>query len=59
MLNTAGKLLERLLKPRSVAGIQNAGALFESQHGHREGRPSVGAIEYVVKIVRETQQENY
>lgn len=51
MLDTAGKLLERMLKPRLTAAINNAGGLSPRQHGFISGRSTIGAIEEVVKSV--------
>lgn len=59
MLDTAGKLLEKMLKYRLVMEIENSGGLSEQQHGFRTGRSTIGAIQQVVKVVEETQQGNH
>lgn len=58
MLDTAGKLLERMLKPRLAAAINNAGGLSERQHGFRPGRSTIGALEDVVKSVEIAREKN-
>lgn len=59
MLDTAGKLLEMLLKPRIRAAIENAGGLSKRQHGFRPGRSTIGAIEDVIEGVRKAQAGNH
>lgn len=59
MLDAAGKLLERLLKPRLAAAIEAAGGLSEQQHGFRRGRSTIGAIAEVVKAFQSAQQRNH
>ncbi|XP_018792198.1 PREDICTED: uncharacterized protein LOC108970924, partial [Bactrocera latifrons] len=58
MLDTAGKLLEILLKPRIIAAINDAGGLSERQHGFRPGRCTIGAVEDVVRSVEEAHRKN-
>ena len=55
MLNTAGKLLERLIKPRLTAAIEASGGLSPRQHGFRRGRSTIGAIQDVVNAVADAQ----
>lgn len=59
MLNTAGKLLERLLKSRLAEAIQTGGGLSERQHGFRPGRSTIGAIKDVVDVVEMTRNQNH
>lgn len=59
MLDTAGKLLEKLLKPRLAEAIHNSGGLSERQYGFRPGRSTIGAIKDVVETFEATQQGNH
>lgn len=59
MLDTAGKLLEILLKPRIHAALENAGGLSARQHGFRLGRSTIGAIEDVIEGVKAVQAGNH
>lgn len=59
MLDTAGKLLEMLLKPRIHAALENAGGLSTRQHGFRPGRSTIGAIEDVIEGARKAQTGNH
>lgn len=59
MLDTAGKLLERLIKPRISTAINNAGGLSERQHGFRPGRSTIGAVADVVKSVEIARSINH
>ena len=59
MLDTAGKLLERLLKPRLVAAVADAGGLSVRQHGFTKGRSTIGAIQEVVEAARNAQRGNH
>lgn len=59
MLDTAGKLLEKLLKSRLETAISNAGSLSNKQHGFRRGRSTIGAVEQVVKSVHAAQEGNH
>ncbi|KAH8342698.1 hypothetical protein KR059_003696, partial [Drosophila kikkawai] len=47
MLNTTGKLLEKLVKPRLAAAIERGGGLSPRQNGFRPGRSTIGAIQEV------------
>ena len=58
MLDTAGKLLEKLLKPRLQAAIKAAGDLSDRQYGFRKGRSTVEAISDVVTAVHAAQRGN-
>lgn len=59
MLDTAGKLLERLLKPRLATEISNGGGLSQRQHGFRPGRSTLGAIEEVLESFEAAQRRNH
>ncbi len=56
MLDTAGKLLERMLKPRIEEAITTAGGLSPKQYGFRPGKSTLGAIENVVRSVEEAHR---
>ena len=56
MLDTAGKLYERLLKPRLEAAINEAGGLSSRQHGFRPGRSTLGAIRCITESVEAAQR---
>lgn len=58
MLDTAGKLFERLIKPRLNEAVRAKGNLSERQHGFRPGRSTIGALNDVVNAVEATQQES-
>lgn len=51
MLDTAGKLFERLLKARLQTAIEAAGGLSPRQHGFRKGHSTLNAISEVVSAV--------
>lgn len=55
MLDTAGKLYEKLLKARLLQAIQDAGDLSDKQYGFRKGRSTIGAVEEVIKAVNGTR----
>lgn len=59
MLDTAGKLLERLLKPRLQDAIIEGGGLSMRQHGFRAGMSTIGALRDVVEIVEVARQRNH
>ncbi|XP_043642426.1 uncharacterized protein LOC122612710 [Drosophila teissieri] len=59
MLNTAGKLLEKMIKPRLSAAIERGGGLSPRQHGFRPGRSTIGAIQEVVSQALSSQQGNH
>lgn len=59
MLDTAGKLLEKLIRPRLLQAITEAGGLSERQHGFRRGRSTVDAIADVLKSVEIAQNGNH
>lgn len=53
MLDTAGKLFERMLKPRLQSDIKAAGDLSPRQHGFRKGHSTLNAISEVVAAVQQ------
>lgn len=57
MLNVAGKLFEKMLKPRLAAAIENSGGLSKRQYGFRPGKSTLGAIEDVIASVKQTRCE--
>ena len=59
MLDTAGKLLEMLLKIRLKVAIHEAGDLSDSQYGFRNGRSTVDAVQEVVATAYAVRRENY
>lgn len=59
MLDTAGKLLERLLKPRILAAIQAAGDYSDKQYGFRKGRSTIGAVKEVIEAFDMAQHGNH
>ncbi|KMQ84101.1 reverse transcriptase, partial [Lasius niger] len=52
MLDTAGKILERIVHRRIEAAVENH--LADNQYGFRRGRSTLDAIDLVVNTVRET-----
>lgn len=58
MLNTLGKLYEKMLQPRLHEAVENGGGLSKMQHGFRKGFSTIGAIQEVVKTANETQRGN-
>ena len=58
MLDTADKLLERLLKPRISKSAEEAGGLSKRQHGFRAKMSTIGAIQDVIDGVKSAQREN-
>lgn len=55
MLDTAGKLLERLLKPRISKSVEEAGGLSKRQYGFRPKMSTLGAIQDVIDTVKSAQ----
>ena len=52
MLDTSGKLLERQLKPRLSAAIENGGGPSARQFGFRSGRSTIDALREVTEAGR-------
>lgn len=59
MLDTAGKLLEKLLKTRLEAAIRVAGGLADTQFGFRRGKSTIDAIQTVTEAVKESEAGNH
>ena len=59
MLDSAGKLLEKLIKPRLQEAIKAAGDLSDRQHGFRRGRSCIDAIRQVVSRALLADQTNH
>lgn len=59
MLDTAGKLMERLLKPRIEEAILAGGGLSKRQYGFRPGKSTIGALKDVVDVVAAAQKESH
>lgn len=59
MLDTTGKLLEKLIKPRLNDAIDRAGGLSPRQHGFRQGFSTVGAVQQVVEVVYRERNRNH
>ena len=59
MLDTARKLLEKLVRPRLQAAIKAACDLPERQYGFRTGRSTIDAIQEVVKSAKSTERGNH
>ncbi|CAH2108366.1 unnamed protein product [Euphydryas editha] len=53
MLDTAGKLLEKLIQAKLRSDIGSVGGFAESQHGLRKRRSTIGAIKKVIGITAE------
>ncbi|CAB0040240.1 unnamed protein product [Trichogramma brassicae] len=52
MLDTAGKILERIIYDRLEAFTERPGGLSERQYGFRKGRSTIDAIEDIVSTAR-------
>ncbi|CAB0029783.1 unnamed protein product, partial [Trichogramma brassicae] len=52
MLDTAGKILERIICDRLEAFTERPGGLSERQYGFRKGRSAIDAIEDIVSTAR-------
>ncbi|CAB0039505.1 unnamed protein product [Trichogramma brassicae] len=52
MLDTAGKILERIICDRLEAFTERPGGLSERQYGFRKGRSTIDAIEDVISTAR-------
>lgn len=59
MLDTSGKLLERLIKPRLEKAICSKGGLSDRQHGFRPGKSTIGALKDVVDVVLTAQEKTH
>lgn len=59
MLDTAGKLLEKMLKPRLHQALEEGGGLADRQFGFRPGRSTVDAVREVVQTTAQTKTGNH
>ena len=59
MLDTAGKLLEKNLRPRLQSAIQAAGGLSDRQYGFRPGLSAIDAVKTIPNIAELAQQGNH
>ena len=59
MLDTAGKLLEKFVRPRLQAALEAAGDLFKTQYGFRTGSSTVDALREVVKAAKSMKRGNH
>lgn len=58
MLDTAGKMLEKMLKPRLHRAIQEAGGLSNNQKGFRKGMSTIDAMLEVKSAVEKAWNRN-
>lgn len=58
MLDTAGKLMEKLIKPRLQEAIHASGGLSNRQHGFRAKKSTLGALKDVIDVVEASQRLN-
>ena len=56
MLDTSGKLLERIFKPRLSAAIENGGGLSARQYGFRPGCSTIDALREVTEPAMVSQR---
>lgn len=59
MLDTAGKVLEKMIRGRLRAAVAAAGDLADNQHGFREGRSTIGAIAEALEPTERAWQGNH
>ena len=59
MLDKSGKLIERLLKPRFTAAIENGDGLFARQYGFRPSHSTIGTLREVTKAAIFTQRGSH
>ena len=57
MLSTIGKAMEKMLRKWLRLAMEAAGGLSKHQHGFREGRSTVGAVQSVVDIVLDARKK--
>lgn len=53
MLDTAGKILERIVSDRLEEAVESSGGLALYQHGFRKNHSTIDAVKLVVNIARE------
>lgn len=59
LLDTAGKLLEAMIKPRIQEAIRAKGGLSDRQHGFRPSRSTIGALKDVTEVVEKAMEETH
>lgn len=59
MLNTMGKLLERLITNRLEKEIESKGGISENQYGFRKGRSTIDAVTRILNIAESTNRASY
>lgn len=59
MLDTAGKLLEKLIKTRLSTAVEKAGGLSDNQHGFRKHRSTITALEQALAIIKQAWAGNH
>ena len=59
MLDTAGKVPEKITRPRLQSAIEATGGLSDRQYGFRPGPSSIDAVRTVVNIAEQAQQGNH
>ncbi|GJQ74571.1 hypothetical protein Trydic_g21432 [Trypoxylus dichotomus] len=59
MLDTAGKVLERLIRTRLQAVMEDAGGLSPRQYGFRRGRSTADALREVCDAVTRAEDHNH
>ncbi|CAK9829547.1 hypothetical protein ANTRET_LOCUS6865 [Anthophora retusa] len=58
MLDTAGKLLEKMVRPRLLTAFQAAGDLLDRQFGFRRGRSTVDALRMIIETADKAETGN-
>lgn len=59
MLDTAGKLLERLIRQRLQEAIRESGDLSRRQYGFRSNKSTIGALNDVIEVVEDAQRNTH
>ncbi|GJQ69249.1 hypothetical protein Trydic_g19860 [Trypoxylus dichotomus] len=59
MLDTAGKVLERLIRTRLQAVMEDAGGLSPRQYGFRRGRSTADALREVCDAITRAEDHNH
>lgn len=52
-MDTAGKILERIIYDRLSEAVERAGGLAEHQHGFRKAHSTIDAVDFVISTTRE------
>ena len=59
MLDIAGKVLEKIIRPRLESVVQAAGGLSNRQFGFKPGHSTIDAVRTVINIAEQAQQGNH